>query len=605
MGDYLKGNKFSTTYKQVVCIGAAATRDGIHATTQADIWTDDAADGRNLFPFTAATDAMQMQSNKRLEFNDDAVYIHSASDGKLNLVSDGETVIGAGSLDINSSGGITVDGTTVSIDGTGASNFSVVGADLTLATTSSGNIMLSPVGYLQVASGKKLQFADSGEYVSGDGTNLTLGSGADINLTATGDINVPQNVGLSFATDDAEKIEGDGTDLTVNSGGKLNLTATTDIVIPTNVGLHFTDANEKIESDGTNLTINSGADINLTCATGDVNIPADIGLTMGSDNQKIEGDGTDLAISATGNINVTSTVNEANSVYIRENAGSSGTIKIHADQGASVAEGAASLSLISDAGGVELRSTANLANAINLTVDSGTTSSMTLFNDTGTSVAEGSASIQLLSDAGGIGIKSTSGLANAILLTADGGTSETIKLHADQGTGAASIELTSDAGGIGINSSAAGKSLDINTAILDIDATEASNITMTTNTGSTTNLTIEATNSNGSYNSDIMLDADGVVHLRSNVTTDNYAGAGIQIGTDLSGVDIAIGHSTSDVWIGDDLDVAGSVQIDGNLNITGTASWGAAAVSSQTIEGGAPIMTFTNTTHENNDMLNT
>ena len=145
---------------------------------------------------------------------------------------------------------------------------------------------------------------------------------------------------------------------------------------------------------------------------------------------------------------ITATSTSANGIYLHANGGTSETIKIHSDQGTSVTEGAASVSMLSDAGGVELRATANLANAINITNDGGTTGSITIFNDQGTSVTEGSASIQMLSDAGGIGIKSTANLANAILITADGGTSETIVVHADQGSGAASIALISDAGGI-------------------------------------------------------------------------------------------------------------------------------------------------------------
>ena len=145
---------------------------------------------------------------------------------------------------------------------------------------------------------------------------------------------------------------------------------------------------------------------------------------------------------------ITATSTSANGIYLHANGGTSETIKIHSDQGTSVTEGAASVSMLSDAGGVELRSTANLANAINITNDGGTTGSITIFTDQGTSVTEGSASIQMLSDAGGIVIKSTANLANAILITADGGTSETIVVHADQGSGAASIALISDAGGI-------------------------------------------------------------------------------------------------------------------------------------------------------------
>ena len=609
MGNYLYGEKLSTTYKQVVAIGGTDDRVGIHATTQKALWTDDGSGGANAFPITAAEDALQFTTDKRLEFRADSQYIYSSAAGKLDMaattwikLASAEVELaptGTAGLDVNSSGAITLDATSQN------SNFTVTGANLTLSTSSSGEIFLTPVTYIQVASGKKLQFADSGEYVSGDGTNLTIGSGADILLTATNDINIPANVGLVFDSNDSEKIESNDTDLTISSGGKINLTATTDVVIPTNVGLQFTDANEKIESDGTDLTVNSGRHINLTAGSGgDIYLPNDVGLIFGDAGEKIEGDGTDLSISSSGNLNLTSTVNEASAIYVRANGGSSETIKIHSDQGTSVTEGAASVSLLSDAGGVELRSTADLANAINLTVDGGTTSSMTLYNDQGTSVTEGSASIQLLSDAGGIGIKSTANLASAILLTADGGTSETIKIHADQGTSESSIELTSDAGGVDINV-ASGKTFAVDAGIVSIDSTANSNLTMTANTGSTQTLTISALNSDGSNVGDLLLNADGQVHIRSDITTNSYAGAGIQIGTDLSGVDVAIGHTTSDVRIGDNLLVTGDGTVSGNLTVTGTLSYGAAALSNQAITGTSPYLTFTNTEHENSAMDDT
>ena len=58
----------------------------------------------------------------------------------------------------------------------------------------------------------------------------------------------------------------------------------------------------------------------------------------------------DLDISSGGNVTLTSTVNEAASIYLRENAGTSGAIKIHADQGT----GATSIELASDAGGISI-----------------------------------------------------------------------------------------------------------------------------------------------------------------------------------------------------------------------------------------------------------
>ena len=136
------------------------------------------------------------------------------------------------------------------------------------------------VSALLVASGKELRFADSGEKISGNGTDLTLNSGADINLTATTDVNIPSGVGVTFG-DDGEKIEGDGTDLTIASSAKINLTATSDVHIPNNVGIVFGGDSEKIEGDGTdlvisanNLTVDAAADITLDAAGNDLNFAA-------------------------------------------------------------------------------------------------------------------------------------------------------------------------------------------------------------------------------------------------------------------------------------------------------------------------------------------
>jgi hypothetical protein len=199
-------------------------------------------------------------------------------------------------------------------------------------------------------------------------------------------------------------------------------------------------------------------------------------------------------LSDVGGVGIRSTANLAKAVNITSDGGTTGSIAIFNDQGTSVTEGSESISILSDAGGVGLRSTANLANAINLTVDGGTTSTMTLFNDQGTSVTEGAASVQLLSDAGGIGIKSTANLASAILLTTDGGTSETIKVHADQGTSATSIELVSDAGGVTI-SAASSSQTDGSGGVVDFNGSEIDNYKAST--ASITSATTLASTHNG------------------------------------------------------------------------------------------------------------
>ena len=170
------------------------------------------------------------------------------------------------------------------------------------------------VSAILVASGKELQFADSGEKISGDGTDLTIASGAKINLTATSDVVVPANVGITFGT--GEKIEGDNTDLTITSGADITLAATADVNIPVNVGLRLGDGGENIETDNTDLTITSGGKINLATAS-DVHLANDKGIVFGDAGEKIEGDGTDLTISSSAKLNLTA----SSDVHIPKNIG--------------------------------------------------------------------------------------------------------------------------------------------------------------------------------------------------------------------------------------------------------------------------------------------
>jgi len=253
--------------------------------------------------------------------------------------------------------------------------------------------------------------------------------------------------------------------------------------------------------------------------------PSIAGITLSGAldaNGTVDADVTDFDVLSSGDIDLVSSANAAAAVYIAQSTGTSGTIKIHADTGTSVTEGAESINILSDVGGVGIRSTANLANAINLTVDGGTTSSMTLFNDQGTGNTEGSASIQLLSDAGGINIKSTADLAGSVRLTADGGTSETIILHADQGTsvteGAESISLLSDAGGIGLRSTA-----NLANAInLTVDSGTTSSITVFNDTGTSV--------TEGAASIALVSDAGGV-ELRSTANLVNAVNLTVDGGT--------------------------------------------------------------------------
>ena len=229
-----------------------------------------------------------------IQFRDSGLTIGSNADGDLDIVSDGTAV---DSINIESAGGITLDAGTAGSgiiyedDGTEMMRIHNSSSDVIVESKVSDKDIIfkvndggsstevarfdGDVSALLMASGKEIRFADSGEKISGNGTDLTLNSGADINLTATADVNIPSGVGVTFG-DDGEKIEGDGTDLTIASSAKINLTATSDVHIPNNVGIVFGGDSEKIEGDGTdmtisanNLTIDAAADISLDAAGND------------------------------------------------------------------------------------------------------------------------------------------------------------------------------------------------------------------------------------------------------------------------------------------------------------------------------------------------
>ena len=70
-------------------------------------------DGGTTFPITLATDAIMITSTNRLEFGDNASYIHQSADGVLDLVSDTEIEINASTIDIN--GDVEISGATAQV----------------------------------------------------------------------------------------------------------------------------------------------------------------------------------------------------------------------------------------------------------------------------------------------------------------------------------------------------------------------------------------------------------------------------------------------------------------------------------------------------------
>ena len=138
----------------------------------------------------------------------------------------------------------------------GANN--VLDADPQLIEDGDGNdsvLGISTDSVLISGSGTRLDFNTdgSGEYISGDGTDLTIGAGSDIHLTATNDVNIPVNVGLRFG-DGGENIETDNTDLTITSGADI-------LFSPANyVGIGLTNPEGRLTIQGASSNTTTGAE---------------------------------------------------------------------------------------------------------------------------------------------------------------------------------------------------------------------------------------------------------------------------------------------------------------------------------------------------------
>ena len=91
----LGSQSIASSYEQLLHVDADGGGNG---TTHVSI-----KDGDNgtTFGFTIATDSLMMTGTNRLEFGDNASYIHQSADGVLDLVSDTEIEINATTIDMN------------------------------------------------------------------------------------------------------------------------------------------------------------------------------------------------------------------------------------------------------------------------------------------------------------------------------------------------------------------------------------------------------------------------------------------------------------------------------------------------------------------------
>ena len=298
----------------------------------------------------------------------------------INATGTASTVIGnSGSNDV------TIDSAgAISVDAADASNFTVAGADLTLATTTSGEVDITSAGLMDLNAGANLD-------IDVTGTFDVLSTGA-FSIDGTGSSNVTATSGnLTLETDTS------GT-LTLNSAGSVDINATNDATI---------DAGGTISLDGADnsnftLAANDGADKTLTIAAsnsgggnGVLDIDADGAITIDA------GGALSLDAGAASNLTTSAgalTLDGAAGVSIAGNAA-----EVDITTTGAVDVNSASFDL--DASGdITLDTTNDSATAITLTANGGTSEKIVITNTQGTaqdavSIVANAGSVQIAGEA--------------------------------------------------------------------------------------------------------------------------------------------------------------------------------------------------------------
>ena len=483
-------------------------------------------------------------------------------------------------------------------DGSGASNAS----SFKLSTSA-----------LRIESSNQLRFRDDAIYIysSGD-TIMNLVADGEIDLaTATVDINATTACTIDNTnTSNGVQIGVGVSGMPITLGHSTSETTVADnltvsgttahtgvVTMASGVKLQFVDGNEYLSGDSTNLTLGASADINLT-ATTDINIPVNVGLTFGDDGEKIEGDGTNLAVASSGALNLTGAAastwkTTSGSINIDSEAS---TVEVDGHSGVNIVGNAAEVD-ITTSGAVDINSGAFTIDGVALSIDGTDDSNVTV---------TGSGKDLTLSAAGGgtqqLVMSSAGTAANAVVLESKAGgidilasgaaasedidivaTGSSVNISSSENVTDA-IVLNASAGGIDVTAGSA-EDIDITgSGGVNITSTEndASSIYLHANGGTSETIKIYSDQGTGAASVYLLSDAGGI-------TIDGDTDHGVKIGTNVSGHPITIGHSTSEVTIGDNCTVTG------DLSVSGSIAYGALAVSSGTISR----ITLSNTDEQN------
>jgi len=342
-----------------------------------------------------------------------------------------------GGIDIDAGSlGIAADTTgAISLDSAAASNFTVAGADLTLATTTSGAVLVSAAGEVDLTS-----------------TGLMdLNAGADLDIDVTGTFDMLSSGAFSIDGTGASNVSATSGDLTLSTltSGSLVLAAAANVDV-----------------DGVAITLDATAGISLGAATAsDFTVAAN--LTVETTGAGI------LDLKSATEVQVSTALFDVNA---------SGAVEVDA---------AGVLSLDSTATASNLSLSANDAGTATLTiaVSNAGAGDAVLDINAGDITMDAAGALSL--DAAAASNLTVTGSGESLTLAAAGGGAQKVEVSS-AGTGSDAIDINATAGGVDID--AAGAVTVDATGVLSLQGGDSTDLTMAANSGSDKTLTISAEN---------------------------------------------------------------------------------------------------------------
>ena len=208
----------------------------------------------------------------------------AGNDGAISLTTTGQLGATVGSVDVNSTAGVAIDGTTMSLDGTDDSNFTVTGEakDLTLAVVGGGaqKLQLDSAGTgsdaIDISASAGGVDIDASGALSLDGGSINIGTSAnvavdfnastlDIDATGALTMNAPT---LGFESSAGFALDGSAASRVGVTGANLNLKTTTS----GNISLEaagYVHNKSFIAMNGDNPVTDSGAAIGVRMQAGE------------------------------------------------------------------------------------------------------------------------------------------------------------------------------------------------------------------------------------------------------------------------------------------------------------------------------------------------